>query len=114
MAIENAKHNASQAPPPRAAFPSGARTEFGRDDSGPIAVGPMEDADDEAFWIEQEFGRRLAGLCRLPRRERPGALRAAREWRMLALKALRERKAGERNARHLAWKAQLQTPRPAG
>lgn len=85
-----------------------------RDGSEPIGFGPTEDTDDEAFAIEQEFGRRLAGLRRLPRRERAAALRAAREWRVLALKALRERKAGERYARYLAWQAQLQTPRPAG
>lgn len=112
LANEKEKPNESQ--PLREEFPTRARGESVRDDSVPIGVGPMEDTDEESFAIEQEFGRRLAGLRRLPRRERAGALRAAREWRVLALKALKERKAGGRHARYLVWKAQLQTPRPAG
>lgn len=48
--------------------------------------------------IDSVFRRAIAGLRRLPRRERPHALRAARDARTLALKALREKRARERDA----------------
>jgi hypothetical protein len=47
------------------------------------------------------FRRRLFGLRRLPRRERQAAIRAAREWLMLALKGLREKRERERRARSI-------------
>jgi hypothetical protein len=52
--------------------------------------------------IEHMYLRRLMGLRRLPKYERPAALRAARNWRRLAMRALRERQAAERHARRLA------------
>ena len=61
--------------------------------------------------IEAMFKRRLMGLRRLPRYQRAGALRAAREWRMLALKTLRERRATDRHARHMLWRLSLPAPR---
>jgi hypothetical protein len=71
-----------------------------------------EHEEDEAAKLEIDhlFRRRISGLRRLPRRERPHALRAAREWRMLALKALRERKAAARHARYML--RQLLKPKP--
>jgi len=56
-----------------------------------------EDAGAEAT-IEEEFGRKLIGLRRLPKRERAQALRSARETRCLALKALSEKRATARRA----------------
>ena len=54
--------------------------------------------------IEAMFKRRITGLRRLPRYQRAGALRAAREWRMLELKALREKRARDRHAKYMAWR----------
>jgi hypothetical protein len=69
-------------------------------------------ADDEAMVTEINdlFRRKLADLRRLPRHERPHALRAIRDWRRLALKALRETRATNRHARHLL--RRVQTPAP--
>jgi hypothetical protein len=71
---------------------------------------PVADDDAAATEINDLFRRRLMGLRRLPRYERPHALRTARELRRLALKALREKRAAERHARHRL--RQLQTPAP--
>jgi hypothetical protein len=60
---------------------------------------PVEDGDGAEIEIETDFGRRLAGVRRLPWRERAAARRAAREWRLGALKALREKRATARHAR---------------
>jgi hypothetical protein len=64
--------------------------------------------------IEAMFKRRLMGLRRLPRYQRAGALRAAREWRQVALKALRETRATERHARFMQWRLGLPAPRQPG
>jgi hypothetical protein len=50
------------------------------------------------------FKFKLIGLRRLPRYQRPLALRAAREWRLLALKALREKRARDRHANYSLWR----------
>lgn len=60
-------------------------------------IDPDEGAEGE---IEKIFRRKIAGLRRLPRRERPAAVQAAKDTRMLALKALREKRARERAAQH--------------
>jgi hypothetical protein len=66
--------------------------------------------DDGAAGIEAEFRRWIAGLRRLPRKERAAALRTAREWYLLALTALGEKRARERNARHMARRQQRPSP----
>ena len=68
----------------------------------------MDDAADVE--IEMTFRLKLMGLRRLPRQQRADALRAVRQWRFLALKALREKRAGDRRARYMLW--QLQRPAP--
>jgi hypothetical protein len=52
-----------------------------------------------ALEIEREFQRRLLAARRLFRRDRPLAVRIAREWRREALNALTERRPIERLAR---------------
>lgn len=64
----------------------------------------------EEIEIETVFRRKIAGLRRLPKRERPSARKAARDWRIRALKALREQRARDRQARHIL--RQLLTPAP--
>ena len=54
----------------------------------------------EEIEIETVFRRKIAGLRRLPKRDRPSARKAAQEWRIRALKALREQRARDRLARH--------------
>jgi hypothetical protein len=75
---------------------------------------PLEEDEAAEAEIEAMFKRRLMGLRRLPRYQRAGALRAAREWRQLALKALRERRATDRHARHMLWRLGLPAPRQPG
>jgi len=72
-----------------------------------------DELDGAGDGIEEEYRRRLAGLRRLPRRERSAALKAAREERMAALKQLRERRAIDRHARYMLWRSQMpQMKRP--
>ena len=61
-------------------------------------IEPDEGADGE---IEKVFRRTIASLRRLPRRERPAAVQAAKDTRMLALKALREKRAYRRHAEYM-------------
>jgi hypothetical protein len=71
---------------------------------------PIEDSEGEEREIEEVFRRKIAGLRRLPRRDRAAALRAAREWRAFALRALREKRAGLRYARHLLRRLRMLVP----
>lgn len=71
---------------------------------------PIEAEEGAMREINEQFGRRLAGLRRLPRNQKAHALRAAREWRRQALRALKERRATRRHARHGV--RQLQKPAP--
>jgi hypothetical protein len=64
----------------------------------------------EELEIETTFRRKLSGLRRLPKSERPSALKAARDWRQSALNALREKHARERHANHLLRNLQILTP----
>jgi hypothetical protein len=57
--------------------------------------------DDETREMIAIFRRRLFGSRWLPRQERLAAVRAAREWLVLALKGLREKRARERQARFM-------------
>jgi len=66
-----------------------------------------EDAGAEAG-IEADFRRKIAGLRHMPRHERSHALRAAKEARQLAFKALYDRRAAHRHAKHLLQR--LRTP----
>jgi hypothetical protein len=75
-----------------------------------IPLESIEDDDSERVEIEATFKYRLIGLRRLPRYQRALALRAAREWRQIALKELRERRARERNARYMLWQMRLTPP----
>jgi len=68
--------------------------------------------EDGTCEIQENFRRMLAGLRRLPRRERAQALCAAREWRSFALNAARERRARERDARFMLWRQKFRPPAP--
>ena len=70
--------------------------------------------DDGATAIEMEFRRKVSGLRRLPRHARAQALRAAKDERFLALKALREKRQRDRLARYLLWRQQMSPPRQPG
>jgi hypothetical protein len=78
--------------------------------SSPVPFASLEDDAGADAEIEAGFLRKLSGLRCLPRSERIAALRAARLWRSLELKRLREKRATDRLARYMLWRAQL--PRP--
>ena len=59
----------------------------------------MVEGEAEAIEIDTIYHRKLAGLCRLPKRERPHARKAAKDWRTQALKALQEKRVRDRHAR---------------
>jgi hypothetical protein len=73
-----------------------------------------ESDDAASAEIEAEFRRMLSGLRRLPRGARAAALRAARNYRYLAHKALREKRQCDRQAAHRAWRDRLPAPKPPG
>jgi hypothetical protein len=75
---------------------------------------PVEDDDAARDEIERLFQAMLMGLRRLPRSARAAALSAAREWRQVALCALREERARKRKARFAALKRQTPAPRLGG
>jgi hypothetical protein len=68
---------------------------------------PADEDEAEEFEIDAEFRRRLSALRRMPRQERPLALLAAREWRRLALKALREKRDAKRGWQYAVWRSRL-------
>jgi hypothetical protein len=69
-------------------------------------------ADDGAAEAEinAAYRQRLSGLRRMRRHERAQAVRAAREWRFLSLKALRDKRARDRRARYEIWRSQQAAP----
>jgi hypothetical protein len=71
----------------------------------------MVEGEAEEIEIDTIYRRKLAGLRRLPKRERPHARKAAKDWRTQALRALRERNAIERHARRVIRRLQAPTPR---
>jgi hypothetical protein len=71
-----------------------------------------EESDSAEIEAQAIFRRKIAGLRRLPRRQRAQALREAREWLAVALQALREKKATARHARYMLW--QMKCIRPSG
>jgi hypothetical protein len=85
-----------------------------RDGARFISLAPVDDDDAQVQEIEAMFKRKLSGLRRLPRHARAHALRAAREWRLAALAALREKRARERHAKWVLWRQQLPAPRLPG
>jgi hypothetical protein len=100
-----------QIPSPLRALSSAAAVEATRRGLPFLPFEPVEEGAAEALEIEATFRRRLGGLRRLPRHERSAALRAAREWRLFALKALREKRARERIGRYVLWRHSLPPPR---
>jgi hypothetical protein len=66
--------------------------------------GPIDEGDAAEIEIETIFKRKIAAARLLPRRERALARREARDWRRIALKALREKRATERHARYMRWR----------
>jgi len=87
-----------------------ALIEVTRRDAPPPEMDDLQDDAGMMMEIETDFRRKLMGLRRRPWNERAAALRAAKEWRKSALKALREKRAGERHARHLL--RRLRAPAP--
>lgn len=94
----------------RSAWHSAAALETARHAARLPELEPLEEDEGAVLEINQLFRRRLAGLRRLPRHQRTDALRAAREWRRQALRAVKQRRAAERHARHLL--RQLLKPAP--
>ena len=77
---------------------------------------PFEQVDEEdaaQAEIEAMFRWKLISLRRLPRYQRAAALRAAREWRLLALLTLREKRARDRRAQYVHWCQQMPPLRPS-
>lgn len=77
-----------------------------------IPLEPAEEYEAEQLEIERLFKCRVRDLRRLPRSQRALALRAAREWRQLALLALREKRIRDRLSRHMLREMRLPPPRP--
>ena len=76
-----------------------------------LELDACEEGNAEEIEIEAVFRRMISGLRRMPKRDRPSALRNAREWRQFALKALREKRANARHANHM--RRRLMAPAPS-
>jgi hypothetical protein len=76
-----------------------------------IGSEPLDEDETADVEIEMMFRRKLMGLRFLPRRQRAAAYRALRQWRFLALKALREKRAADRRARFMLRQQQRPAPR---
>ena len=75
--------------------------------------GPVDDAASTAAEIQAIFRSRIAGLRRLPKRERAQAMRAALEWLWFAEAALREKRMIERSAQYEHYRSlRLQRRKP--
>ena len=100
-ARENNRHTETQPVAILAKFGSAATNEVTRRAADPVEFDEFESETSGAeVDIATAYRRKLAGLRYLSKRERPHARRAAHEWRIAALKALREKRAVERRARH--------------
>jgi hypothetical protein len=79
---------------------------------GSFPIGPPPTDEDDAGEVEIKavFQGKLMALRRLPRRERAAALRAAREWFLMALKAAREKRARDRYGKYMQWRLQILKP----
>jgi hypothetical protein len=111
-------HSANENRDPISSHPARPHCEAGRiveltdHDLPSVEGGSVDEGDGAEIEIEITFRRKLAGLRRLPRRERVQALLAAREWRSFALNALREKRRIDRHARYMQRRHnQIPTPR---
>jgi hypothetical protein len=91
---------------------SATEIELPRHDNPSAGFESTEKDDASDIDVDTIFRRKLMGLRLLPRRERAQAYRAAKEWRRVALKALREKRTSERHARYML--RQLKRIRPSG
>jgi hypothetical protein len=100
LASPNSRRNEHQASPlNRAVLTAAAElTRVNPNCPAPPIIEPDEPGEVE---IEMTFRRTIAGLRRLPRRERPAAVQAAKDTRMMALKVLREKRAYKRQAEYM-------------
>lgn len=109
-ALPSAKHSDQGVDTQSQAFAPIAR-DFGRNiekpDGLPCVPEPSLPVEDNSGEVEIEalFKQRLVGLRRLRRHERSHALQAARQWRLVALKALREERASKRRAMRAGWRS---------
>lgn len=91
-----------------------AASEVTRLGSNAEGFDPVDEGGAAEGEIEAAFKARLVDLRRLPRCQRGLALRAAREWRQLALSALRAKRARDRQAQYALWRSRRQAPRAPG
>jgi len=96
----------------RTIFSSAAAIELTQQDYP--SLGSEATEDDGTTEIQDTFRRMLMGLRQLPRQERAQALRAAQEWRLYALNAVREKRARDRYARYMLWRLKRPAPRQPG
>jgi hypothetical protein len=82
-----------------------ATTELTRREFLPADLILVEEADspDPDFEIMKIFRQKIAGLRRLPKRQRAQARRAALEWLWSNMKALRDKRTYARHRRHMLW-----------
>jgi len=76
----------------------------------PVPPEPVFDDGSEATGIEQAFKRLLAGLRTLAPADRALALAQARQWRVLAHRELKEKRAARQAARRML--RAMNQPRP--
>jgi hypothetical protein len=98
---------------PAQLFSSATPSEVTRAGSDGEGFEPVEEGGAEGE-IEAMFKAKLMDLRRLPRCQKPLALRAAREWRQSALAALRAKRARDRLAQYALWRSRRQAPRAPG
>jgi hypothetical protein len=99
----------------RDALPTTRPFRVSTSDLGPLAFDGEDEPDGSygaAAEISATFRRKLMGLRRLPRHERPHAYKAFVAERRMALKALKEKSATARHARKLARKRRPPGPKP--
>jgi hypothetical protein len=86
-------------PSAQAGITAATATEASRLDPFSLAYDAFELDDGAGADIDAIFRRMLMALRHMPRKDRPGALRAAREWRRFALKELRDKRTYVRRSR---------------
>lgn len=73
-------------------------------------IDEVEEADSAELDIQAVYQRKLMGLRRLPKRERAAARQAAKVEKDLAMTALRQRRARDRQARQASRRMRLCAP----
>jgi hypothetical protein len=112
-AKENDRQNDDRAVPVLKKFISAAQDEVTRRGMHAFEIDMCDSGTSGAdVDIANTYLRKLAGLRYLPKRERPNARRAAREWYIAALKALQEKRTVERRASRRLSKLELNTVSP--